>query len=87
MQDLSLDHVQQPIKGYMQERFPALQRLDLDSATELLQSNAIDSLGLLELIAYIEETFDVALDDDDLSPENFDSIDRIARLVIAKQTR
>jgi acyl carrier protein len=85
MQETNLDAIQQPIKGFMQERFPALQTIDLDQATSLLDGDAIDSLGLLDLVAYLEETFGITFDDEELSPENFDSVERLARLVVAKR--
>ncbi|MBC6445391.1 MAG: acyl carrier protein [Alphaproteobacteria bacterium GM202ARS2] len=85
MQETNLDSIQQPIKGFMQERFPALKSTDLDSATSLLDGDAIDSMGLLELVAYLEETFDITFDDDDLNPENFDSVERLTQLVLEKR--
>ncbi|MEZ5935901.1 MAG: acyl carrier protein [Alphaproteobacteria bacterium] len=81
-----LDGVRQPIKDFMQERFPALRQVDLDRADQLLEGDAIDSLGLLDLVAFLEETFGITFDDEELDPENFDSVDVLARLVAAKQT-
>ena len=85
MPETNLDAIQQPIKGFMQDRFPALQSIDLDKATSLLDGDSIDSLGLLDLVAYLEETFDIAFEDDELNPENFDSVDRLTRLVLTKR--
>jgi acyl carrier protein len=85
MSETSLQDIQQPIKGFMQERFPALQATDLDQRSSLLEGNDIDSLGLLDLVAYLEETFDIIFDDEELTPENFDSVRQLAELVAAKQ--
>ena len=85
MSETSLQDIQQPIKGFMLERFPALQTADLDQRSSLLEGNDIDSLGLLDLVAYLEETFDITFDDEELTPENFDSVRQLAELVAAKQ--
>lgn len=50
-----------------------------------LAAGVIDSLGLEQLIAFIEEEFDVILDDDDLQPEHFAKLDAIVALVESKQ--
>lgn len=50
----------------------------------LLESGLIDSLGILELVEYLEDKFGIELQDDDLSPENFDSIAALTRFVATK---
>ncbi len=85
MSETDLQEIQQPIKGFIQERFPALQSVDLDQRTSLLEGNDIDSLGLLDLVSYLEETFDIEFEDDELSPENFDSVGKLSELVSAKR--
>lgn len=85
MSEANLQDIRQPIKGFMQDRFPALQSADLDQRTSLLEGNDIDSLGLLDLVAYLEETFDITFDDDELIPENFDSVQQLAQFVSAKR--
>jgi len=51
----------------------------------LLESGVIDSLGVLDLVAFIETEFKVIVDDEDLIPENFQSIARIACYVEKKR--
>ncbi len=84
-QDTQLDSVKQSIKEFMQTRFPALQQVDLDQADQLLEGNAIDSLGLLDLVTFLEETFDVTFHDDELSLDYFNSVGVLADLVSKKQ--
>jgi len=85
MSDTNLQDIQQPIKGFMQERFPALKSTDLDERTSLLEGNDIDSLGLLDLVTYLEETFDITFDDDELTPDNFNSVKQLAEFVSIKR--
>ncbi len=53
--------------------------------TSLLQSGLVDSLGMVELILFLEATFGIAVGDEDLVPENFETISAMARFVEAKQ--
>jgi acyl carrier protein len=48
----------------------------------LIESGVFDSLGILELVAYIEKEFALQLRDEDVSPENFGSIRRVAGFVV-----
>ena len=55
---------------------------DIDPDASLLKSGIIDSLTLLQLIAFIEETFGVTLEDDELLPDNFETLNTMERLVV-----
>ena len=56
----------------------------LNSDTSLLETGVIDSTGVLEVIGFIEETFGIAVDDEEMLPENLDSIKGIAQYVVRK---
>lgn len=43
-----------------------------------LESGIVDSTGILEVVAWIEETFGIRVPDTDLLPENFDTVQRLA---------
>jgi acyl carrier protein len=51
----------------------------------LLDAGIVDSTGVLELIAYLEETFGIQVEDDEVLPENLDSIANGARSVARKR--
>lgn len=51
----------------------------------LLMAGIIDSLKMMDLITYLEKEFGVSIDDDELMPENFDSIDAIETFVAEKK--
>ncbi|MBK1643614.1 acyl carrier protein [Thiocapsa imhoffii] len=46
-----------------------------------LEQGILDSMGVMELVHFVEEAFGVKVGDDDLTPENFDSVDLLARYV------
>ena len=50
----------------------------------LLEKRIIDSTGVLELIAFLDATFGVKVQDDELLPENLDSINRLVRFIEKK---
>jgi acyl carrier protein len=54
------------------------------SDQSFLQGGIIDSTGLLELIAFVEQQYGIAIADRELVPENLDSLDNISRFVARK---
>jgi acyl carrier protein len=52
---------------------------------DLLATDQLDSQGMMELVAFIEETFGIEVGDEDLFPENFKSVEAIAGFVARKQ--
>jgi acyl carrier protein len=58
------------------------QRLDGDDS--FLEQGLIDSTGVLELVSFLESHFQIQVADDDLVPENLDSINRLVAYVEAK---
>jgi acyl carrier protein len=55
----------------------------LDEAS-FLEEGIIDSMNVMELILFVEEKFGVEVIDDEIVPDNFDSVARIARFVRQK---
>lgn len=57
---------------------------ELPDDYQLLEKDIVDSLGIFKIITFIEEEWDVEVEDDELVPENFQSVNSIADLVAAK---
>jgi acyl carrier protein len=74
------DTTAQMIAGFVQENF-IFDDSPLDLTASFLDSGLIDSTGVLELILFVEETFAIVVEDDEVLPENFDSIEMIAAYV------
>lgn len=51
----------------------------------LMQTGVMDSTGILELIMFLEENFGIKVNDEEMVPDNLDSVDAIAHFVMAKQ--
>lgn len=58
--------------------------MELSGDASFLESGVIDSTGVLELVAFLEEHFQVKVDDEDLIPANLDSVNAITRFVERK---
>lgn len=49
----------------------------LKDDTSFLEERIIDSTGILQIISFLEEEFDIIIDDDEILPENLDSLSNI----------
>lgn len=58
----------------------------LKDDASLLEEGIMDSTGVLDLVMFIEETFGIVVTDEELTPENLDSVDRLVAFV-QKKTR
>jgi acyl carrier protein len=72
------------ITHFILEKFPVARKRQLGDDTALLEAGIVDSIGVLEIVAFIEQNFAVTVADDDLLPENFGSIACIARFIEGK---
>jgi len=52
---------------------------------DLLASGIVDSHGVMEMVAFLEERYDITVGDDDLTPENFQSLAGIEAFVMRKR--
>ena len=57
---------------------------DLGNDTPLLERGILDSLGILNLVSFIEDEWGVTVEDEELIPEHFGTISRIAQLIETK---
>ena len=58
----------------------------LANDTSFLSAGVIDSTGVLELIAFLEQTYRIKVRDEEMIPENLDSLNNIERFVRGKLT-
>ena len=74
--------VEQQIRAFITTNFFSSDAFsDEDS---LFEKGIVDSTGVLEVVAFVEETFKVKVKDQDLVPENFETIARLSRYVRAQ---
>ena len=57
---------------------------DLNDDDSFLEKGIIDSTGILELVSFVEEQFEIEVKDEELIPENFDSICTLSEYIARK---
>ncbi len=78
--------LEQEIKQFVLDTFLFGGSLDdIDENASFLANGTIDSLGVLELIAFAEERYGVEVEDDEVVPANFDGVRRLANYIRTKQ--
>jgi len=82
MSDVLRDRIQKFIlENYLFTSDPSA----LGSDDSLLGRGIVDSTGMLEIIMFIEEQLGVTVKDEEMVPENLDSVNRIATFVESKR--
>ncbi len=74
----------QRVRDFIVENFLFGEEDDLEDDTSFLEEGIINSTGVLELILFLEETFDIRIADDEVVPENLDSLVRIEAYLAGK---
>jgi acyl carrier protein len=66
---------------------PARGLTEVPDGLSLVDSGIVDSLGIFQLIAFLEDTFAIRVGDEEITPENFETIEAIERLVETRVNR
>jgi acyl carrier protein len=73
--------IENEIRKFIMENFILDGEVNLSEDDSLLEKGIIDSTGVLELVAFIEETYEFKIKDEELVPENLDSIKNILQFI------
>lgn len=75
------------VRNYILENFLFTDHSDdLTDETSFLEEGIVDSTGVLELVMFVEETFGIRVEDEEIIPDNFDSVEKLSRYVERKQS-
>ncbi len=74
------------VRKYIVHNFYVPESAALSDESSLLDLGIIDSTGVLELIGFIEREFGIQVADEEMVPDNLDSIERVSAYVERKQT-
>lgn len=72
------------VRGFIVEHFLFGQGATLRDDSSFLEQGIIDSTGVLELVAFLEQTFSIKVSDHELVPDNLDSVDRVCVYLASK---
>jgi acyl carrier protein len=82
---VAMNGIRQKITQYVVGTYLFGDASTLCNDTSFLGSSIMDSTGMLELIGFIEQEFQISIDDAELIPENLDSIDSLVRFIERKK--
>ena len=87
----NIKFTQNDIKGILREFINEniLSSAGLDSFADtdsFLERGIIDSTGVLELLAFIEEKFHIQVEDEEIIPDNLDSLNNLTSFIMRKNT-
>ena len=81
----AMNDIKGKLRSYIEEDFlMGAQSAPLADADSFLERHVLDSTGFLELVTYLEETFDIKIGEDEMRPENLDSLDSLVRFLARK---
>jgi acyl carrier protein len=74
----------QQVRNFLEENFLFGRQNDLKDGDSFLDGGILDSTGILQLIAFLSETYGITVADEEVTPDNLDSIDKIAAYLSRK---
>ena len=75
------------LEGFIVAELSGLDRQSLAHDEDLVETAIIDSLGIFQLTAFIEERFGITIGPEEIVPSNFRCIDSLAKFVEQKQSQ
>lgn len=73
--------IEQQLRDYIAEKILLTSRFPYQDETSFLESGIIDSLNLLDLLLHIEHAYHISVGDEEIMPDNFDSVSRVANFI------
>jgi acyl carrier protein len=78
-------NVNESVKRFIVDNFFVADASTVSDDTSLILEGIVDSTGMLEVIGFLESTFHIAVGDTEATPDNLETIGRIAAFVARKQ--
>ncbi len=79
------NEIRSKIRQFIIDNFPVAQRNHILDSDDLLNNSIVDSLGILNIVNFIEEEFGTTFYDEEFLPQNFQTISYLSNFVKAKQ--
>jgi len=76
-----MDNLRERIKGFVIDNFLFGDEEGLEDQTSFLDAGIVDSTGILELVDFLDDEFKIKISDEEILPENLDSINNIIRFL------
>ncbi|MBA3332135.1 MAG: acyl carrier protein [Actinobacteria bacterium] len=77
--------LERDVRRFLADNFPlGKDATELSGIDSLLEAGVIDSTGVLELVGFLEDHYSISISDEELLPENLDSVDTIVQFLQRK---
>ncbi len=80
-----MNDVAHHLREFIRENFLFGSEVTFSDDDSFLDQGIIDSTGVLELVAFLEEQYRITIDDEELVPDNLDSISNLLRFIASKR--
>jgi acyl carrier protein len=84
MDQTTTGSIEQRIHSFLLEKFPLARKAGVGKDTALLEKGILDSLGILDVVSFLESEFSLVVSDDELLPEHFQSLGTLTAFVLKK---
>jgi acyl carrier protein len=83
--DTTLHAIKSAARQYIQENFLMGAAESYADDASFMDAQLLDSTGFLELVQFLEETYAIKIEDEEMMPDNLDSLDAVAAFVSRKR--
>ena len=77
--------LQQDIRSFIVENFLFGEDNGLEDDSSFVKEGIVDSTGIMQLVSFIQEQYMIAIEDEELTPENLDSITKVSAFIEEKK--
>ena len=77
--------IRQTVRNYIAKNLLFSDTFPFGDEVSFLTEGIIDSIGVMELVAFVGQEFKINVEADEVTPDNFDSVQRISDFVARKQ--
>ena len=82
---MTKEEIRTKARTFLVSNFLALgDEAELDDSESLLEQGIVDSTGVLELVGFIQDTFDIEVRDEEIVPTNLDTVDNLVVFIEGK---
>ena len=84
--DLGEDAIKSSLRGFLSKALlPSVKLENVTDSDSFLERGILDSTGVLELVGYLESQFSIRVESDEITPDNLDSLNKLANFVMSKK--
>lgn len=77
--------IEEQVRNFITENFLFGEEKKVADTDSFLENGIIDSTGVLEVVSFVEDTFNIKVKDEEMIPENLDSISNLVNFINKKQ--